>query len=108
MKQIRASALSPARRQLVATILDINHGRIEHLHVRRGEPLFDPGPTIVRCWRPDRRNGPHPHMALGDFVLNDRFAWLLAQLGTNTCEIRELVISDGLPVRCDLVETKHC
>ena len=44
----QASAPSRAVRVLVQLCIDLRYGRIERLHVRGGEPVFDPAPEVIR------------------------------------------------------------
>jgi hypothetical protein len=44
----KAGAPSPAILVLVQLCIDLRYGRIERLHVRRGEPVFAPAPEAVR------------------------------------------------------------
>lgn len=45
---ISKSSLSEAQSRLVELLQNLNFGRIEGLHVRAGEPTFEPLPRIVR------------------------------------------------------------
>jgi hypothetical protein len=45
---LRFRELSPARQRLVRVMQNINYGRIEHLTLRRGEPVLDPKPVCVQ------------------------------------------------------------
>jgi hypothetical protein len=45
---VTKATLTPARKRLLELMQEINYGRIEKLHVRDGEPVFDPPPTVLR------------------------------------------------------------
>jgi len=42
------SSLSPACGRLFEILREIQFGRVESLHVRHGEPVFEPAPRVVR------------------------------------------------------------
>ena len=91
----RKSSLTPSQRLLLIKMQQLNFGRIEGLAVRRGEPVFDPPPRVVREVKFGGENGPRPEMAKQDFALKAQVRELLTQLEA---------MGDGV-VRC--IEVKH-
>ena len=89
------SHLSPPRQQLVRLLQDLFYGSVLELAVRDGEPVFDPGPRIVRSVKLSdaRRNRPCPQADAEDFALRREVLALMGRLD-------ELV--DGLVLRLDV------
>jgi hypothetical protein len=44
----------------------LNFGRIENLHVRGGEPVFDPAPRVSKKLKIGGENDPRPEAACED------------------------------------------
>jgi hypothetical protein len=63
------SDLSEGQRRLVELLQRINFGRIEHLRVRGGLPLFEPAPRIIRTLKMGADNQPRSEAELQDFSL---------------------------------------
>jgi len=94
------SALTPCRRDIVGLMQRINFGRVEDLHVRNGEPVFDPPPRVIREVKFGGENRPRPEAAKADFALKAEVVDLfskLAMLGNGV--IAQLEIQHGLPFR---------
>ena len=105
------STLPPAYRRLVRLMQSIGDGRLRHLHVRDGEPAFDPPPTAVRVLRLGRRNrgaprsAPVPAAAGREFALRRGVPELVALLrGVDRGTVERLEVADGLPVLVELAE----
>lgn len=101
----RKSSLSPSQQKLLAEMQRINYGRIEGLPVRRGAPVMDPPPRIVREIKFSGENGPRPESAKADFALKVQVRELFAQLealgdGVIPC----IEIQRGLPFRMTVEE----
>jgi len=83
----------------------INFGRIEGLSVRRGQPVLDPPPRVVREIKFGGENGPRPEATKQDFELKalvrDLFAHLEA-MGNGV--VRCIEIKHGLPFRMTVEE----
>lgn len=99
------SSMSNDRVQLIELMQRINYGRIEGLSVRRGEPMMDPPPRIVREIKLCGDNGPRPEAAKADFTLKAQVLDLFAQLealgdGVIPC----IEIQRGLPFRMTVEE----
>jgi len=101
----RKSSLTPSQQQLLAEMQRINFGRIFELTVRRGQPVMDPPPRVVREIKFGADNGPRPEVAKADFTLKAQVRDLLAQLealgdGVIPC----IEIQRGLPFRMTVEE----
>lgn len=99
------TSLSPARRQLIELMQRINYGRIEGLSIRRGEPVLDPPPRIIREIKFGGENGPRPEVAKPDFTLKAQVRDLFAQMealgdGVVPC----IEVQRGLPFRMAIEE----
>ncbi len=101
----RKSSLTPSQQLLLTEMQRINYGRIERLSVRRGEPVLDPPPHVVREIKFGGDNGPRPEVAKADFALKaqvqDLFAYLEA-MGNGV--VRCIEIKHGLPFRMTVEE----
>ncbi len=90
--------LSPARRRLVEKMQRLNFGRIEGLHVRSGEPAFDPPPRIIRSVKLGGDNGPRHEATKDDFMMKTAVRELfdiLNQIGDGVVECID--VRHGLP-----------
>jgi len=99
------STLTAPKGRLVELMQRINFGRIERLNVRRGEPVMDPPPRIIREIKFGGDNGPRPEAAKSDFTLKAQVRDLFAQLealgdGVIPC----IEIQRGLPFRMTVEE----
>lgn len=97
--------LSPPFQRLIEECQRINFGRIENLHVRSGQPSFEPPPRIIREIKFGGENGPRPEVAKDDFALKAPVRDLLAQLealgdGVISC----IEVQRGLPFRMTVEE----
>ena len=102
---VTKSSLSEAQSWLIELMQRINYGRIEGLSVRRGQPVFDPPPRIVREIKFGGDNGPRSEFAKADFSLKAQVRELFAQLealgdGVIAC----IEIQRGLPFRMTIEE----
>ena len=94
------AALSPARQRLVILMQSIHFGRVENLVVRRGEPVFDPPPAIVREIKFGGDNGPHPERDARDFQLKAQVVELFRTLDRLADgKVLVLDVKHGLPFR---------
>lgn len=81
--------LSPTRQRLVEKMQRLNFGHIENLHVRNGEPLFDPPPRVIRSVKLGGDNGPRHEATKDDFPIQDEVIELfniLDQIGDGVVE----------------------
>jgi hypothetical protein len=104
MTPVCKSSLSPARKRLVSLLDFIHFGRLEELHVCRGEPSFDPAPRAIRTVKiagtvqPPRRPSP-------DFILCREINDLLALLSTlRDGIIGRIEVAHGLPLFVEVSE----
>ncbi len=95
----RFSDLSEPRQVLVRLCQSINWGQIQHLVVRKADPVFSPPPIVLVDIKLDTHDGqgPRPEFELADFVLCDEVCRLMAQLN----EIDEGTI-DRIEVRAGI------
>jgi hypothetical protein len=99
------SSLTPAQQLFVTEMQRINYGRIEGLVVRRGEPVLDPPPRVVREIKFGGDNGPRPEVAKTDFTLKAQVRDLFAHLeAMGDSVIRSIEIQRGLPFRMTVEE----
>ena len=93
-------SLSPARRRLVELMQELNFGRIEGLHIRDGEPLLVPPPTVLREVVFGKLNAPNPARGKEDFTLKEQHVELFDLFDRErSVTIESLVVQNGLPVR---------
>ena len=96
-QRTRLHDVSPSQKRLVLYVRGLDHGRMENLLVRSGEPVFDPPP---RCVKRDKFGGAEEqyHRGLSQDVLKGKEAELLEKLeaiGDGVVEC--LQVKDGLP-----------
>lgn len=102
---ITKSSLSDPERRLIELLQRINFGRIEHLHVRGGEPVLDPAPHIIRTHKMGSRTGPREEAGLQDFWLKQPVADLLQTIrDIGDGEVLSITVMHGLP---HVVEIRH-
>lgn len=97
------SDLTHAEARLIEQGQDINFGRIESLTVRRGQPVMDPPPRVVRKLRIGGENGSRPEAGLRDFVLKREMVELIEvirEMGDGV--VRSIEIRHGLPVSIEV------
>lgn len=99
------SSLTASRRRLLELMQVLNHGHIEGLLVRDGEPVFDPIPRIIRDVKFCSENGPRPESNLDNFDLKAQVRDLFSHLDTlGNGTIRRLEVQRGLPFRMQVEE----
>ena len=94
---VNTKALSPARRWLLHRMHQTNHGTMQDVLVRAGEPIIDPPPKIKQAFKlGSRQSG--PKLVARDFELKEQQVELLDLLDTKqNGTISKLVIQHGLP-----------
>jgi hypothetical protein len=98
-------AMGPEERRLVELMQSLNFGRIEHLVVAGGRPVFDPPPEVVREIKFGTENGPRLERFRVDFTLKTEVLELLAQLeALGEGVVRSIEVRHGLPFRMIVVE----
>ena len=104
MSEILTKAgLSTPRQRLVEAMQRIAFGRIEQLHIRDGDPVFEPPPRIVQEIKIGGEGDPRAPITGCGFALKKQVVELfqhLAQLGNGTIEAIE--VRHGLPSRITL------
>ena len=94
------ASLTPARKQLLELMQEVNYGRIEELEVRDGEPVFEPPPSVIRLYLFGKDNGPNTARESDDFTLKKKVVELFDVFSRErSLSIKELMIDNGLPVR---------
>ena len=63
------SDLSPARKQLLHLMQKMSFCRIQRLHVKNKEPVFDPAPTVVQDLKIGGNNDSRVEIHLRDYPL---------------------------------------
>lgn len=94
------ASLSPARRQLLELLQQINFGRLESLEVRDGQPVLSPRPLVVREHKFGGENGPRPELTSPDFALKQQVVELFEffdEMQDGVIDVLE--IKHGLPFR---------
>ena len=95
-----AASLPPQRERLVRLMQQLNFGYAEGLHVRAGEPVFDPPPRVIREVKLGGENGPHPKAGCEDFALKSQVVDLFAELEKlGDGVVLWLEVKHGLPFR---------
>lgn len=100
---VTKSALSDAQSQLVGLLQRLNFGRIEGLHVRGGEPIFDPAPRVVQKLKMGADNAPRPEVDLQDFWLKHQTIEMLraiTDLGEG--QVLAIEVKNGLPFSLEI------
>jgi len=91
------SSLSEPQSRLVELLQNVNFGRIEGLHVRGGQPVFDPPPRVVQKLKMGGDNGPRPEASMHDFILKHQTIELLetiARIGDG--QVLAIEVKNGL------------
>ncbi len=97
------SSLSDSQRRLVELMQQINFGRIEHLQVRAGEPLFDPAPRVIQKLKIGGENGARPEANSGDFWLKQQIIELLEAIARlREGEVLSIEVKHGLPFSAEI------
>lgn len=100
-----AGSLSPNLRRLLDRMWRLGYGTIRGLHVRAGDPLFDPPPLVVRSLRLSGCGATCRERASGDYSLKGEqiaFQRELATIGTGVIDV--VKVHDGLPVGLEIRE----
>lgn len=96
---LRLNQLSPARKRLVLQMHDLGFGRIEHLVIRSGDPVFDPPPNIIETVKLDGDECPAVVPA-SDFVLKQQVIRLFRDFDRRPNGlVLALSVQHGLPTR---------
>ena len=102
---VTKASLPPAKERLVKLMQEVNFGYVEDLAFRKGEPIFDPPPRVIRVVKLCAENGPRPEVAKEDFVLKGLVCDLFGQMKEiGDGIIRRLDVQSGLPIRMHVEE----
>jgi hypothetical protein len=110
----RLDRLSHPLRRLLTLLQEVNFGEIQNLHVRAGEPVFDPPPGVIRIVKLGAENGPRPETQSDGFTLKRRVVELIGELRRlGTGRVLRIGIKHGLPTDLTVEETMtpshhHC
>lgn len=97
---------SPNLRRLLERMWKLGFGIIRGLHVRNGDPVFDPPFSIVCSIRLADDGMDRPRTISGEFVMNRAQRALqrqLALIGTGVIDV--IKVHDGLPVNLEFRES---
>jgi len=100
-----AGSPSPNLRRLLDRMWRLGFGTIRGLHVRAGDPLFDPPPLVVRTVRLAEAATRRRESASADCLLKREqtaFQEQLASIGSGVIDV--IKIHDGLPVGLEIIE----
>jgi hypothetical protein len=76
----------------------LGFGRLEYLQIRRGEPVLEPWPTVVRDVKFGVQAGTDPRPTSDDFQLKQQVAEFFEYTrSVEVGEIRALEVRHGLP-----------
>lgn len=96
--------LSPARRRLLELMAGTRYGRVEDLHVRGGEPLFDPRPRVTRTVKIAGPKAP-PLPPAGGRELRREWLEVFAELDAlGDGVVRRIELANGLPLFVEVVD----
>jgi type II secretory pathway component PulJ len=97
------SSLSAAQCQLVELLQTLNFGRIEGLHVKAGQPTFDPAPRVVQKLKMGGDNGPRQETSLQDFRLKNQMIEMLEALAVmGDGVVLAVEVKNGLPFSMEI------
>lgn len=100
-----AGSLSPNLRRLFNRMWRLGYGTFRGLHVRAGDPQFDPPPIVVRMARCDATSTARHEASNLDFVLKREhlaFQQELAAIGDGVIDV--IKVHDRLPVGLEMRE----
>lgn len=89
--------LSRSRMKLIELMQLVNFGRMKQVHIRLGEPVFDPPPIVIQDLKICGNNHPRLEIHLRDFTLKQAHVELFQHFD----EIKNGII-DELEFRCGL------
>ncbi len=100
-----AGSPSPNLRRLLERMRRLGFGTVRGLHVRSGDPLFDPPYLVVsihRTTEPAPKRTPSPASGFALSREQSRFAEILAQVGDGVIDL--IKVHDGLPTVVEIHE----
>lgn len=100
---IAKAELSGPQARLIEMFQHLNFGRVEGLVVKRGQPVFNPAPRVVRKLLIGAENGPRPESKLRDFILKQQTVEVLEVIGQiDDGRVRSIEVRNGLPVSMEV------
>lgn len=97
---------SPNLRRLLQRMRKLGFGLIRGLHVRNGDPIFDPPFSVVCTIRLADDADDSPRTIAGDFVMNRAQRALQRQLAIIDYGVVDVIkVHDGLPVNLEFRES---
>lgn len=101
---VRYCSLTVAQQRLVLLMQAINFGEIRGLHVKCGQPVFQPRPEVVRFLRLGGETMPRSETGATEFAIKQPILELLDELlrlGSGC--IPRIAIKHGLPTDLTLI-----
>ena len=98
--------LPPSTQRLLRLMQEVNHGRIERLFFRNGEPVWDPAPKPFYSGKAGGEIGGRPEREAAGFALKTAVKDLrrdLARHGSGL--VRFIVVKNGLPLVWEIEKT---
>lgn len=103
--EVRSTSLSPNQRRLLEGVRRLGFGTIRRLHIRNGDPIFDPAPEVVGVHRTVNPSEPSKSTP-ESFILSAEQQTLLRHLTRLGNGVVELIkVHDGLPVQLEIPES---
>jgi hypothetical protein len=97
---MRLSHVSAPRQALMRLCQSVDYGQIIDLHIRDGEPVFNPEPTLLLDLNLDSDCNGRPESELADFILCEEFCRLLDRIDAlRTGRIQRIEARAGIPRR---------
>jgi hypothetical protein len=100
-----AGSLSPNLRYVCERAWRLGYGTFRGLHVRAGDPLLDPPPTVVHTFRCDAATTTKHEAPIPDFVIKREhlaFQQTLAAIGDGVIDV--VKVHDHIPVVLEMGE----
>jgi hypothetical protein len=95
---ISKSSLSDSEARLVELLQVVNFGRLEHLQVRGGVPILDPGPDVIRTRKMGSPLDAREELSLPDYWLKQPVVDLIETIRKiGDGEILSITIQHGWP-----------
>ncbi len=93
-------SLPSSSRTLVELMRRLHYGQVQALHVRGGQPVFDPAPRLVRDIKLGSETLPRVVSGQEDYLLKEQVLELLCYLErVRDGVIDAIEVKDGLPFR---------
>ncbi len=102
---ITKGSLAWERRRLVELMQDLHFGQIVNLRLRKGQPVFDPPPRLIRDRKLGSEEAPRSASPSDDFLLKRQVVDLFTsfdQIHDGTIDLIE--VKHGLPFRLQYTE----